>query len=203
MYSKYLHKLTYPNSFAKARSRGIYSKALSILIVFYKHCMPNDPQQRAYGVRHGEQYSIISIQRIRALDRARCIERNLKAIDISIPKKRLVVFTGMSGSAGKSSLAFDTIFAGQRRYVKSLSPMRANSSARWRSQNTTRFVDSPTINLEQKTVSKNPRSTVGTITEIHDYMRVLFARLGHQHCHQCGRSVKPQSAEQIVDQLMT
>ena len=131
-------------------------------------------------------------------------EHNLKAIDISIPKKRLVVFTGMSGS-GKSSLAFDTIFAeGQRRYVESLSAYARQFLGQMEKPKYDSIRGlSPTISIEQKTVSKNPRSTVGTITEIHDYMRVLFARLGHQHCHQCGRSVKPQSAEQIVDQLMT
>ncbi len=131
-------------------------------------------------------------------------EHNLKSINISIPKKKLIVFTGMSGS-GKSSLAFDTIFAeGQRRYVESLSAYARQFLGQMEKPKYESIRGlSPTISIEQKTVSKNPRSTVGTITEIHDYLRVLFARLGQQHCHQCGAVVKPQSAEQIVDQVMT
>ena len=130
-------------------------------------------------------------------------EHNLKDIDLAIPKKSLVVFTGVSGS-GKSSLAFDTLFAeGQRRYVESLSAYARQFLGQMEKPRYDSIRGlSPTISIEQKTVSKNPRSTVGTITEIHDYLRVLYARVGEQRCYQCNRTVKPQSAEQIVNTLM-
>jgi excinuclease ABC subunit A len=127
---------------------------------------------------------------------------NLKNIDVRIPRNKLVVFTGPSGS-GKSSLAFDTIYAeGQRRYLESLS-----SYARQFLQNFDKpDVDyitglSPAIAIEQKTASHNPRSTVGTVTEIYDYLRVLFARAGQQHCHQCGRPVGRQTVDEMVDSI--
>ncbi|MGK0359002.1 MAG: excinuclease ABC subunit A [Bradymonadia bacterium] len=131
-------------------------------------------------------------------------EHNLKNIDLAIPKKKLVVFTGVSGS-GKSSMAFDTIFAeGQRRYVESLSAY----ARQFLGQMDKPAYDSirglsPTISIEQKTTSKNPRSTVGTITEIYDYLRVLYARIGVQYCHVCRRTVSQSSAQQIVEQLLT
>lgn len=131
-------------------------------------------------------------------------EHNLKNIDLAIPKKKLVVFTGVSGS-GKSSMAFDTIFAeGQRRYVESLSAY----ARQFLGQMDKPAYDSirglsPTISIEQKTTSKNPRSTVGTITEIYDYLRVLYARIGVQYCHVCHRTVSQSSAQQIVEQLLT
>ena len=131
-------------------------------------------------------------------------EHNLKNITLSIPKKKLVVFTGVSGS-GKSSMAFDTIFAeGQRRYVESLSAY----ARQFLGQMDKPAYDSirglsPTISIEQKTTSKNPRSTVGTITEIYDYLRVLYARIGVQYCHVCARTVSQSSAQQIVEQLLT
>ena len=130
-------------------------------------------------------------------------EHNLKNIDLAIPKKSLVVFTGVSGS-GKSSLAFDTLFAeGQRRYVESLSAYARQFLGQMEKPRYDSIRGlSPTISIEQKTVSKNPRSTVGTITEIHDYLRVLFARVGEQRCYQCDRPVEPQSAEQVVNALM-
>ncbi|MCB9522080.1 MAG: excinuclease ABC subunit UvrA [Myxococcales bacterium] len=130
-------------------------------------------------------------------------EHNLRGVDVDIPKKRLVVFTGVSGS-GKSSLAFDTLFAeGQRRYVESLSAY----ARQFLGQMEKPHYDSirglaPTISIEQKTSSRNPRSTVGTITEIYDYLRVLFARVGVQHCPECRRQVAAQSAQQMVDTLM-
>lgn len=129
-------------------------------------------------------------------------EHNLKDIDLSIPKKRLVVFTGVSGS-GKSSLAFDTIFAeGQRRYVESLSAYARQFLGQMEKPKYDSIKGlSPTISIEQKSVSRNPRSTVGTITEINDYLRVLFARAGTQHCHSCGRTVQAQSAQQMVERL--
>jgi excinuclease ABC subunit A len=131
-------------------------------------------------------------------------EHNLKDVDLAIPKKKLVVFTGVSGS-GKSSMAFDTIFAeGQRRYVESLSAYARQFLGQMdKPQYDSIRGLSPTISIEQKTTSKNPRSTVGTITEIYDYLRVLYARVGTQHCHLCGREVAQSSAQQIVEQLVT
>ncbi len=129
-------------------------------------------------------------------------EHNLKSIEVEIPKKKLVVFTGVSGS-GKSSLAFDTLYAeGQRRYVESLSAYARQFLGRMEKPryDTIRGL-SPTISIEQKTTGSNPRSTVGTITELSDYLRVLYARVGTQHCHHCGRQVSGQSAEQIAHDL--
>ncbi len=131
-------------------------------------------------------------------------EHNLKNIDVDIPRDKLVVMTGLSGS-GKSSLAFDTIYAeGQRRYVESLS-----SYARmFLGQMDKPDVDSidglsPAISIDQKTTSKNPRSTVGTVTEIYDYLRLLYARLGTPHCPVCGKEIKQQTVDQIVDRVMS
>ncbi|MCG8590047.1 MAG: excinuclease ABC subunit UvrA, partial [Proteobacteria bacterium] len=129
-------------------------------------------------------------------------EHNLQGVDIRIPKKKLVVLTGVSGS-GKSSLAFDTLYAeGQRRYVESLSAYARQFLGQMETPryDTIRGL-SPTISIEQKTTGSNPRSTVGTITEIADYLRVLYARVGVQHCHQCGDRVQGQSAEQIAREL--
>ena len=129
-------------------------------------------------------------------------EHNLKNIDVVIPRDKLVVITGLSGS-GKSSLAFDTIFAeGQRRYVESLS----SYARQFLGQMDKPDVDhidglSPAISIDQKSTSRNPRSTVGTVTEISDYMRLLFARVGHPHCPNCGREISRQSVEQIVDAI--
>jgi len=130
-------------------------------------------------------------------------EHNLKSVEVKIPKRKLVVLTGVSGS-GKSSLAFDTLYAeGQRRYVESLSAYARQFLGQMEKPkyDTIRGL-SPTISIEQKTTSRNPRSTVGTITEISDYLRVLFARVGTQHCHKCGRTVQGQNAQHIVQELM-
>ncbi|HWF55533.1 MAG TPA: excinuclease ABC subunit UvrA [Solirubrobacteraceae bacterium] len=130
-------------------------------------------------------------------------EHNLKDITVAIPRGSLTVITGLSGS-GKSSLAFDTIYAeGQRRYVESLSAY----ARQFLGQMDKPDVDSieglsPAISIDQKTTSRNPRSTVGTVTEIYDYLRLLWARIGHPHCHICGRPISGQSAEQIIDQVM-
>jgi excinuclease ABC subunit A len=129
-------------------------------------------------------------------------EHNLRSIDVEIPKKKLVVLTGVSGS-GKSSLAFDTLYAeGQRRYVESLSAYARQFLGQMEKPryDTIRGL-SPTISIEQKTTGTNPRSTVGTITEISDYLRVLYARVGIQHCHACGKPVRGQTAEQIAREL--
>jgi len=131
-------------------------------------------------------------------------EHNLKNIDIDIPKKKMVVFTGVSGS-GKSSLAFDTIFAeGQRRYVESLSSYARQFIGQMEKPkyDTIRGL-SPTIAIEQKAASKNPRSTVGTITEIYDYLRVMFARIGTQYCYKCGEKVGRGHAQSMVSQIMS
>lgn len=129
-------------------------------------------------------------------------QHNLKHIDVAIPRNKMVVLTGVSGS-GKSSLAFDTIYAeGQRRYVESLSAYARQFLGQMEKPKIDAITGlSPTIAIEQKAVSKNPRSTVGTVTEVMDYLRVLYARVGTPHCPQCGRVVQPQSAQQIADQL--
>src|SRR5499427_7078673 len=130
-------------------------------------------------------------------------EHNLKNIDVELPRDQLVVITGLSGS-GKSSLAFDTIYAeGQRRYVESLSAY----ARQFLEQMEKPEVDSieglsPAISIEQKTTSKNPRSTVGTVTEIYDYLRVLFARVGVPHCPKCGRVISAQTVQQMVDRVL-
>ncbi len=129
-------------------------------------------------------------------------EHNLKRVDVRVPKRALVVFTGPSGS-GKSSLAFDTIYAeGQRRYVESLSSYARQFLGQMEKPRVDHIRGlSPTIAIEQKAASNNPRSTVGTITEVHDYLRVLWARIGRQHCHGCGQAVERATAQEIVDRL--
>src|ERR1700737_3794240 len=129
-------------------------------------------------------------------------EHNLKGITLEIPKKKLVVFTGVSGS-GKSSLAFDTLYAeGQRRYVESLSSYARQFLGQMPKPDVDRIDGlSPSISIQQKTGGRNPRSTVGTITEINDYLRVLFARVGQGHCPQCDRPVAAQTREQIVARI--
>jgi excinuclease ABC subunit A len=129
---------------------------------------------------------------------------NLKNLSVEIPRDQLVVFTGLSGS-GKSSLAFDTIYAeGQRRYVESLSSYARQFLGQMEKPDVD-FIEglSPAISIDQKSSSRNPRSTVGTITEIHDYMRLLFARIGVPHCPNCGKAVTRQTSQQIVDQVLT
>ncbi|HWG90927.1 MAG TPA: excinuclease ABC subunit UvrA [Candidatus Thermoplasmatota archaeon] len=130
-------------------------------------------------------------------------EHNLKNIDVELPRNRLNVITGLSGS-GKSSLAFDTLYAeGQRRYVESLSAYARQFLGQMEKPEVDAIEGlSPAISIDQKTTSKNPRSTVGTITEIYDYLRVLFANLGIPHCPQCGKPIMSQSAQQIVDRLL-
>ena len=130
-------------------------------------------------------------------------ENNLKNIDVEIPRDKLVVLTGMSGS-GKSSLAFDTIYAeGQRRYVESLSSYARMFLGQMEKPDVD-YIDglSPAISIDQKTTSKNPRSTVGTVTEIYDYLRLLWARVGVPHCPHCGKEIQQQTIDQIIDQLM-
>ena len=131
-------------------------------------------------------------------------EHNLKDVYVELPKKKLIVFTGVSGS-GKSSLAFDTIFAeGQRRYIESLSAYARQFLGQLEKPKYDTIKGlSPTISIEQKSASKNPRSTVGTITEIYDYLRVLFARIGIQYCHKCGKKVGRGDAESMVTQIMS
>jgi len=130
-------------------------------------------------------------------------EHNLKNVTLELPRDRLIVFTGLSGS-GKSSLAFDTIYAeGQRRYVESLSSYARQFLGQMEKPDVD-FIEglSPAISIDQKSTSRNPRSTVGTITEVYDYLRVLYARVGHPHCYNCGRPIGRQTPDQIVDQVM-
>ena len=130
-------------------------------------------------------------------------EHNLQDIDVTIPRDELVVITGLSGS-GKSSLAFDTIYAeGQRRYVESLS----SYARQFLGQMDKPDLDSidglsPAVSIDQKTTSKNPRSTVGTVTEIYDYLRLLFARIGTPHCPECGRVIERQTTDQVADKIL-
>ena len=130
-------------------------------------------------------------------------EHNLKNVDVTIPRNKLVVITGVSGS-GKSSLAFDTIYAeGQRRYVESLSAYARQFLGRMDKPDVD-YIEglSPAISIDQKGVSHNPRSTVGTVTEVYDYLRLLFARVGHPHCYKCGRPVQRQAVQQMVDAIL-
>ena len=130
-------------------------------------------------------------------------EHNLKNVTIELPRERFIVFTGISGS-GKSSLAFDTIYAeGQRRYVESLSAYARQFLGQMDKPDVD-FIEglSPAISIDQKTASRNPRSTVGTVTEIHDYLRLLYARIGVPHCPNCGKPVTRQTPQQIVDQIL-
>lgn len=129
---------------------------------------------------------------------------NLKNIDVEIPRDKFVVLTGLSGS-GKSSLAFDTIYAeGQRRYVESLSAYARQFLGQMDKPDVD-YIEglSPAISIDQKTTSKNPRSTVGTVTEVYDYLRLLFARVGHVHCHKCGKPISQQTVSQMVDQILS
>src|SRR5579859_5699513 len=130
-------------------------------------------------------------------------EHNLKNVDLVLPRNRLAVITGLSGS-GKSSLAFDTIYAeGQRRYVESLSSYARQFLGQMEKPDVD-YIEglSPAISIDQKSTSRNPRSTVGTVTEIYDYLRLLYARIGTPHCPNCGREISSQSSEQIVDAVM-
>ena len=130
-------------------------------------------------------------------------EHNLKNISVELPRDKLVVLTGLSGS-GKSSLAFDTIYAeGQRRYVESLSSYARMFLGQMEKPDVDNIDGlSPAISIDQKTTSKNPRSTVGTVTEIYDYLRLLYARVGVPHCPVCGREIRQQTIDQIVDQVL-
>ncbi len=130
-------------------------------------------------------------------------EHNLKNIDLTIPKNKLVVFSGVSGS-GKSSLAMDTLYAeGQRRYVESLSSYARQFLGMMPRPDIDAIEGlSPAIAIDQHSLSHNPRSTVGTVTEIYDYLRVLFARVGHPHCPKCGREVAKQTSDQIAKQIL-
>ena len=130
-------------------------------------------------------------------------EHNLKNIDLEIPRDKLVVITGLSGS-GKSSLAFDTIYAeGQRRYVESLSAYARQFLGLMEKPNVDQIEGlSPAISIDQKGSGRNPRSTVGTVTEVYDYLRLLYARIGQPHCPTCGAPITQQTATQIVDTIM-
>src|SRR3989344_6031693 len=128
---------------------------------------------------------------------------NLKNIDVDLPRNKLIVFTGLSGS-GKSSLAFDTIYAeGQRRYVESLSAYARQFIGLMDKPDVDKIEGlSPAISIDQKSASHNPRSTVGTVTEIYDYLRLLYARIGIPHCPQCGKKIEGQTLQSMVDHLL-
>ncbi len=130
-------------------------------------------------------------------------EHNLRDVSLDLPRDKMIVFTGLSGS-GKSSLAFDTIFAeGQRRYVESLSSYARQFLGQMDKPDVD-FIEglSPAVSIDQKSTSRNPRSTVGTITEVYDYLRLLFARVGEPHCPKCGRPISRQTPQQIVDRVL-
>ena len=131
-------------------------------------------------------------------------EHNLKNLDVDIPRNEFVVLTGLSGS-GKSSLAFDTIYAeGQRRYMESLSSYARQFLGQMEKPDVERIEGlSPAISIDQKSTNRNPRSTVGTVTEIYDYFRLLYARIGIPHCPVCGKEIKKQSVDQMVDQILS
>ncbi|MCR4687534.1 MAG: ABC-ATPase UvrA, partial [Lachnospiraceae bacterium] len=131
-------------------------------------------------------------------------EHNLKSLDINIPRDKFIVFTGLSGS-GKSSLAFDTIYAeGQRRYMESLSSYARQFLGQMEKPDVEKIEGlSPAISIDQKSNNRNPRSTVGTVTEIYDYFRLLYARIGIPHCPNCGKEIRKQSIDEIVDSIMT
>src|SRR6478672_3340737 len=158
----------------------------------YLEAMPQVEYQRLPG--HAQTHIVVRGAR----------EHNLKNIDVSIPRDKLVVITGLSGS-GKSSLAFDTIYAeGQRRYVESLSAYARQFLGQMEKPDVDLIEGlSPAISIDQKGASRNPRSTVGTITEIYDYMRLLFARVGHPHCPNCGREIQRQTVQEIVDAVQS
>ncbi|MBV8262320.1 MAG: excinuclease ABC subunit UvrA [Candidatus Eremiobacteraeota bacterium] len=160
------------------------------------HFPPKDPYAApviSIAPRHGLEHIVVKGAR----------EHNLKNIDLTLPRNQLIVITGLSGS-GKSSLAFDTIYAeGQRRYVESLSSYARQFLGQMEKPDVD-YIEgmSPAISIDQKSTSRNPRSTVGTVTEIYDYLRLLYARIGQPHCPSCGRPITPQTAEQIVDQML-
>ncbi|MEZ4550438.1 MAG: hypothetical protein R2874_08165 [Desulfobacterales bacterium] len=131
-------------------------------------------------------------------------QHNLKNVDVDLPRNQFIVITGLSGS-GKSSLAFDTLYAeGQRRYVESLSTYARQFLERMEKPDVDLIEGlSPAIAIEQKNASHNPRSTVGTVTEIYDYLRLLFARIGVPHCYQCGRPITFQAVDQIIDSVLS
>ena len=131
-------------------------------------------------------------------------EHNLKGIDVEIPRNKFVVITGLSGS-GKSSLAFDTIYAeGQRRYMESLSSYARQFLGQMEKPNV-EFIEglSPAISIDQKSTNRNPRSTVGTVTEIYDYLRLLYARIGIPHCPECGKEISRQTVDEMVDRILS
>src|SRR5947209_6762378 len=130
-------------------------------------------------------------------------EHNLRNVDLTLPRDSLIVFTGVSGS-GKSSLAFDTLFAeGQRRYIESLSSYARQFLGQLPKPDVDHLAGlAPSISIQQKSAGQNPRSTVGTITEVHDYLRVLYARIGQGHCPKCDRPISAQTREQIVGRIL-
>src|SRR5664279_5173229 len=162
--------------------------------MFFRLCVRAPRTRISWACEAASQAQLIRVRGART--------HNLKNIDLDIPRNRLVVITGLSGS-GKSSLAFDTLYAeGQRRYVESLSAY-ARQFLEMMDKPDVDVIEglSPAIAIEQKSPSHNPRSTVGTVTEIYDYLRLLFARVGIPHCPNCGKEIRPQSAQQIIQDV--
>ena len=174
---------------------------LAFDVVWHRSILPHQH-------RRGERLGTLSVARHRVAPVDQLIirgarEHNLKDVSLDLPRDSLIVFTGLSGS-GKSSLAFDTIFAeGQRRYVESLSAYARQFLGQMDKPDVD-FIEglSPAVSIDQKSTSKNPRSTVGTITEVYDYLRLLFARIGHPHCPTCGAPIERQTPQQIVDRIL-
>jgi excinuclease ABC subunit A len=178
--SEYLHSMQPSKNDARTSANGPRSDPFAAPVL-------------AIAPRHGLEHITVKGAR----------EHNLKNIDLTLPRNQLIVITGLSGS-GKSSLAFDTIYAeGQRRYVESLSSYARQFLGQMEKPDVD-YIEglSPAISIDQKSTSRNPRSTVGTVTEIYDYLRLLYARIGRPHCPNCGRPITPQTAEQIVDQIL-
>ena len=178
--SEYLHSMHPSKNDARTSANGPRSDPFAAPVL-------------AIAPRHGLEHITVKGAR----------EHNLKNIDLTLPRNQLIVITGLSGS-GKSSLAFDTIYAeGQRRYVESLSSYARQFLGQMEKPDVD-YIEglSPAISIDQKSTSRNPRSTVGTVTEIYDYLRLLYARIGQPHCPNCGRPITPQTAEQIVDRIL-
>src|SRR6476619_3982528 len=191
-------------------ARNSFSKKFSISIRFVPKAVAEDPAVEVHSAAEPLAVRDAAPSRpvLKRPDMTRLVvkgarEHNLRNVDLDLPRDAMIVFTGLSGS-GKSSLAFDTIFAeGQRRYVESLSAYARQFLGQVDKPDVD-FIEglSPAVSIDQKSTNRNPRSTVGTITEIHDYMRLLWARIGVPHCPQCGEVIQRQTVQQIADQLM-
>src|SRR3990167_726563 len=212
LYVRYLHQRIKHSLFSLYRQPSLYTYgSAAIRDAVFNHNSRNSLRGsflsiEIYGIMdssiYANLYSNSTMQDKLIVRGAR--NHNLKNISVELPKNKLVVFTGVSGS-GKSTLAFDTIYAeGQRRYVESLSAYARQFLGIMAKPDVDSIEGlSPAISIDQKSRSHNPRSTVGTVTEIYDYLRLLFARIGHPHCPTCGREISKQSPGQIVSAILT